>query len=72
MDQKPPNKTMDEWENEASSIPYNPQGKTRKIIDAAWGVVKSVNHKVSLRWVFYSLLQKGPTPGIIKARYFLL
>jgi hypothetical protein len=38
---------------------YNPQAKTRAILDRAWEHVQSVLYQVSLRWVFYRLLQDG-------------
>jgi hypothetical protein len=38
---------------------YNPQLKTREILDRAWEHVNSVPYTVGLRWVFYRLLQDG-------------
>jgi len=43
-----------------SKLGYKPdKPETRKWLDEAWEAVKSVDYQVSLRWVFYRLLQKG-------------
>jgi hypothetical protein len=36
---------------------YKPE--TARILDRAWEIVNSVDYKVSLRWLFYRLLQEG-------------
>lgn len=38
---------------------WKPQGKTAPILDRAMEHIKSVEYKVSARWVFYRLLQEG-------------
>lgn len=38
---------------------WTPQGKSREILDRAWDHVSSVEYAVSLRWLFYRLLQDG-------------
>jgi len=38
---------------------YNPRPKTKKILDRAYELVKSVDYQVSARWLFYRLLQEG-------------
>jgi hypothetical protein len=38
---------------------YEPYGKTRKVLDRAMEHIKSVDYAVSVRWVFYRLLQDG-------------
>ena len=38
---------------------WSPQGKSRLILDRAWEHVRSVSYPVSLRWLFYRLLQDG-------------
>lgn len=38
---------------------YEPRGKTKEILDRALKHVHSVPYKVSIRWVFYRLLQEG-------------
>jgi hypothetical protein len=38
---------------------YTPQPQTAKILDRAWEHVQSVPYQVSLRWLFYRLLQDG-------------
>lgn len=38
---------------------YKPHGKTARILDRAWELVQSVAYAVSMRWVFYRLLQAG-------------
>lgn len=39
--------------------PYRPHGTYRRWLERAWEHVQSVPYKVSLRWVFYRLLQDG-------------
>ena len=41
------------------TLDYTPQGKTAKILDRAFELVKSVPYAVSARWLFYRLLQEG-------------
>ena len=36
---------------------YNPQSKTREILDIAWQHIQSVPYTVTARWLFYRLLQ---------------
>jgi len=44
--------------------PYRPSSaKRRRLIDRAWEHVQSVPYKVSVRWVFYRLLQDGLVVG---------
>jgi hypothetical protein len=51
--------------------PYRPSSaKRRELIDRAWEHVRSVPYKVSLRWVFYRLLQDGLVKG--KSSYTLV
>jgi len=38
---------------------YKPYGKTKKILDRAMEHIESVDYQVSVRWVFYRLLQEG-------------
>lgn len=38
---------------------YNPSNKNKEILDTAYQHIGSVPYKVSLRWVFYRLLQEG-------------
>lgn len=38
---------------------YRPHAKTARILDRAFELVESVPYSVSLRWVFYRLLQEG-------------
>jgi len=38
---------------------YRPQGKTLEALDRGMKLVESVPYKVSLRWLFYRLLQEG-------------
>ena len=38
---------------------YNPRSESRTILDRAMEHIQSVNYRVSLRWVFYRLLQDG-------------
>lgn len=38
---------------------YSPRGRNAAILDRAWEHVQSVEYKVSLRWLFYRLLQDG-------------
>ncbi len=38
---------------------WNPQKKSRKILDRGWEHVQSVSYQVSARWLFYRLLQDG-------------
>jgi hypothetical protein len=38
---------------------WKPQGKSKLILDRAWEHVQSVSYLVSLRWLFYRLLQDG-------------
>ena len=38
---------------------YKPYKKGREILNRAMEHIKSVDYKVSLRWVFYRLLQEG-------------
>lgn len=38
---------------------YTPTGKSREILDRAMEHVQSVDYQVSVRWVFYRLLQEG-------------
>ena len=38
---------------------YRPQQRQREILAAAWTHVQSVAYRVSLRWLFYRLLQDG-------------
>ncbi len=42
-----------------SPMTWNPRARGIEILDAAMKHIQSVNYKVSLRWVFYSLLQAG-------------
>lgn len=42
-----------------SNKKYNPHNKTKLILDRAWSWVQSVEYPVTLRWVFYRLLQDG-------------
>jgi hypothetical protein len=44
---------------DAGSRLWKPQGKSKLILDRAWEHVSSVTYQVSLRWVFYRLLQDG-------------
>ena len=37
---------------------YNPDSKTKEILDVAMGTIKSVPYAVSLRWVFYQIVQR--------------
>ena len=41
------------------TLDYTPHGKTAKILDRAFELVKSVPYSVSARWLFYRLLQEG-------------
>lgn len=38
---------------------YTPNAKNREILEAAWRHVASVPYQVSLRWLFYKVLQDG-------------
>lgn len=38
---------------------YSPRAPVKEIIDRAWEHIQSVPYKVSIRWVFYKLLQEG-------------
>lgn len=38
---------------------WNPNKKTREMLDAAWDLIQSVPYQVSLRWLFYNMLQLG-------------
>lgn len=38
---------------------YQPSKRVEEILDRAWSYIESVNYKVSIRWVFYKLLQDG-------------
>ncbi|MCP4652824.1 MAG: hypothetical protein GY858_05515 [Candidatus Omnitrophica bacterium] len=38
---------------------YKPRVQATRILDRAWIHIQSVDYKVSLRWVFYRLLQDG-------------
>lgn len=38
---------------------YKPRDKTAAILEAAWNHVQGVPYKVSMRWLFYRLLQDG-------------
>lgn len=38
---------------------FNPTAKTKRLLDAAWQHVNSVSYQVTLRWLFYRLLQDG-------------
>lgn len=38
---------------------YQPYGRTKIILDRAMGHIQSVPYQVSVRWVFYRLLQEG-------------
>ena len=38
---------------------YKPNKETSRVLDAAYGYIESVNYNVSLRWIFYRLLQDG-------------
>lgn len=38
---------------------YRPHAKSREVLDTAMRHIKSVNYRVSVRWVFYRLLQDG-------------
>jgi hypothetical protein len=38
---------------------YNPRGRNKEIAEAAWEIVQSLPYQVSLRYVFYALLQQG-------------
>lgn len=38
---------------------FNPRGKNKEILDRAMEHIKSVPYRVSLRWLFYRLLQDG-------------
>lgn len=38
---------------------YQPYGKTKKILDRAMEHIRSVDYQVSIRWVFYRLLQEN-------------
>jgi len=44
---------------DAGSRLWHPQGKSKLILDRAWVHVSSVAYRVSLRWLFYRLLQDG-------------
>lgn len=39
-------------------IPYNPQEKSRLILERAWELVDATKYKVNLRWLFYRLYQE--------------
>jgi hypothetical protein len=38
---------------------WNPEPKAKAILDVAWKAIQSVSYKVTVRWVFYRLLQSG-------------
>lgn len=38
---------------------WNPHGETLRLLDQAWEHIGSVSYAVSLRWVFYRMLQNG-------------
>jgi len=38
---------------------YNPSPKSKAILDQAWNWIQSVEYQVTVRWVFYRLLQDG-------------
>ena len=38
---------------------YKPQPEQAAVLDKAFELVQSVPYKVSLRWLFYRLLQEG-------------
>jgi hypothetical protein len=40
-------------------LSYEPYGKTKLILDSAFKHIQSVEYQVSVRWVFYRLLQEG-------------
>ena len=40
-------------------VDFNPNPKTKEILARAYELVESVPYKVSLRWLFYALLQEG-------------
>jgi len=40
-------------------VSWHPQGKTAQILGRAWYHCSSVSYSVSLRWLFYRLLQDG-------------
>jgi hypothetical protein len=40
-------------------LSYEPYGKTKLILDRAFEHIQSVEYQVSVRWVFYRLLQEG-------------
>lgn len=42
-----------------SSTEYTPYGATKRILDRAMEHIQSVSYQVSVRWVFYRLLQEG-------------
>ena len=42
---------------------YKPRAEQANILDIAFALIKSVSYKVSLRWVFYGLLQKSVYRG---------
>jgi hypothetical protein len=43
----------------AENPDWVPQAKSREVLEAAWQHIQSVPYRVSLRWVFYRLLQDG-------------
>lgn len=47
----------------ASENVWKPQEKSRVILDSAMAHIKSVPYRVSVRWVFYCLLQDGTFTG---------
>lgn len=40
-------------------MPWTPRDKSKAVLDRAWEHVNSVSYSVSLRWLFYRLLQDG-------------
>ena len=38
---------------------YRPRGQSKEVLDRAWWHIQSVPYQVTLRWLFYRLLQEG-------------
>lgn len=49
---------------------YKPIARNREILSIAWSHVQSVPYQVSLRWLFYRLLQAGVISGKTRYKWF--